>query len=324
MNGAPSRRLLAALLLLAAGSASAPAGVIDSILENFHNSEFAFGRTDGYAPFPPLAWVDVRDHGESSLSLNGQPVRFDESSMSQFLLGPLWIGQKDMILAGEYAAWQRIGFNAPVVAQRDVYTFMPVFAWLRQTGPRRQVGAFISPEYSHGADYAGHEFAEWSGYAGAIGVNWTSDSFAWAYGGVVAWSADRGLIFPYLGCYWQPTPHWSVAAIAPWPSVSYAPSRDYMFQAGLSPADATLASAPDGSLNVSYTSWNLLFSAHRRLTHNFWISASVGWAGLGNFAVSTDGHTDTDYQLRRDVVWSLQIAFRPPTKGPALAPPLPR
>jgi hypothetical protein len=312
------RPRLAALFLLVAGSSTAPAGVLDSILENFHRSDFAFGRTDGYAPFPPLAWLSVQDHGESNLTLNGQPVAFDERSMSQFLLAPLWIGQKDMIVAGEYAGWQRVTFSAPTPAERDIYTFMPILAWMRQTGPHQQLGAFVAPEYSHGADYAGHEFTEMSGYAGIIGVNWTSDRFSWAYGAVAQFTPDRSLLFPYLGCYWQPSPHWSVAAIAPWPSVSYAPSRDYMFQVGLSPADATLASAPDGSLHVSYTSWNLLFSVHRRLARNYWVSANAGWSGIGNFAVSTDGHTETKYDLRRDLVWSLQISFRPPTKGPGL------
>lgn len=310
------RRAPIALLLLAAGVIPASAGVIDSILENFHRSEFAFGRTDGNAPFPPLAWVGGQDHGESELSFNGQPVRFDERSMSQFLLSPLWIGQKDMVFAGEYFGWQRVGFTAPVAAERDVYTFMPIVGWMRQTGPHRQLGAFIAPEYTRGADYAGHEFTELSGYAGVVGVNWTSDSFAWAYGLVADYTEDNTLLFPYLGCYWQPSARWSVAAILPWPSVTYAPSRDYMFQVGLAPADATLVSVPDGSLRVSYTSWDLLFSAHRRITRNIWFSASVGWAGLGNFAVSTDGHTESDYDLRRDAVWSLQISFRPPTKGP--------
>lgn len=320
MNPAsPLRRLFAALLLLAAGSVTASAGVIDSILENFHRSQFAFGRTDGNAPFPPLAWVGIMDHGDSDLTFNSQPIRFGERSLSQFLLAPLWIGEKDMVLAGEYFAWQRVDFRAPLAAQRDVYTFMPMLAWLRQTGPHRQLGAFIAPLYTHGADYAGHEFTELTGYAGIIGVNWTSDRFAWAYGAVADYSPDDTLFFPYLGCYWQPSSRWSVAAIVPWPSVTFAPSRDYMFQAGLSPADATLASAPDGSLRVSYTSWNLLFTAHRRLARNFWFSASVGAAGLGNFAVSTNGHTESDYELRRDVVWSLQVSFRPPTKGPGAA-----
>jgi hypothetical protein len=316
MTGSFFRRLFAVLLLLATGAAPGRGGVVDSILENFHRSEFAFGRTDGNAPFPPLAWLGGQDHGESHLTLNGQAVSFDDRSLSQFLLSPLWIGQKDMIFAGEYAAWQRVTFTAPTRAERDITTFIPMAGWLRQTGPHRQLGAFIAPEYTHGADYAGHEFTEWSGYAGVIGVNWTSDDFAWAYGLVADYSPDNTLLFPYVGFYWQPSPRWSVAAIAPWPSVTYAPSRDYMFQAGLAPSDATLVSAPDGSLRVSYTSWDLLFSAHRRITRNFWFSASVGWGGLGNFAVSTDGHTESNYELRRDVMWSLQVSFRPPTKGP--------
>jgi hypothetical protein len=318
MRGPIFRPVLAALLLLAAGGVSAPGAVIDSILESFHRSDFSFGRTDGNAPFPPLAWLSYQDRGESELSLNNQTVRFDESCMSQFLLAPLWIGQKDMIVAGEYAGWQKVKFSAPVAAERDLYTFMPILGWMRQTGPRQQVAAFVSPVYSYGADYAGHEFTELSGYAGVIGIKWTSDTFAWAYGMVGDFSADRSLLFPYLGCYWQPSARWSVAAILPWPSVSYAPSRDYMFQVGLSPADATLASSPEGNLRMSYSSWNLLFSAHRRLAGNFWVSANAGWSGIGNFAVSTDGETETDYDLRRDVVWSLQISFRPPTKGPGL------
>jgi len=318
MNGSLPRHLLTVLLLGVTWVAPAPAGVIDSILDNFHRSDFAFGRTDGNAPFPPLAWLSYQDRGESDLSLNGQTVRFDESSLSQFLLAPLWIGQKDMIIAGEYAGWQRVSFKAPLTAERDLYTFMPILAWMRQTGPHRQIGAFVAPEYSHGADYAGYEFTDLSAYAGVIGINWTSDDFAWAYGLVGDFSSERSLIFPYLGCYWQPSPRWSVAAILPWPSVSYAPTRDFMFQVGLSPADATLASTPDGSLRMSYTSWSLLFSAHRRLARNYWFSANVGWAGLGNFAVSTDGDTETNYDLRRDLVWSLQISFRPPTKGPGL------
>jgi len=310
------RRVLALLLLLVTGVAPAPAGVIDSILESFHGSDFSFGRTDGNAPFPPLAWLSYQDRGESDLTLNGQTASFEESCLSQFFLTPLWIGKKDMIVAGEYAGWQKVSFTAPVTAERDLYTFLPILAWMRQTGPHQQIAAFVAPEYSYGADYAGHEFKEVSGYAGVIGINWTKDTFAWAYGMIGDFSADRSLLFPYLGCYWQPSPRWSVAAILPWPSVTYAPSRNYMFQVGLSPADATLASAEDGSLRMSYTSWNLLFSAHRKLAGNFWVSANAGWSGIGNFAVSTDGETETDYNLRRDIVWSLQISFRPPTKGP--------
>jgi len=309
-------RLLCAFFLLATGTAPAAAGMLDTLLENLHRSEFAFGRTDTNAPFPPVAWIAVQDHGESDLNLQGQTLRFEDRSMTQMFITPLWIGKKDMIVAGEFASFQRVTFSQPAVARRDLTTLMPIFAWLRQTGPHQQFATFVAPEYLHGADYAGHEFAEWSGYAGAIGINWTSSSLAWAYGAVAEFSKDDGKLFPYVGCLWQPTPQWSIAGVLPWPSITYAPSRDFMFQGGLSPADATLASSGDGNLRASYTSWNLLFSAHRRVTRNFWLSASVGWAGLGNFAVQTDGESQSDYELRRDIVWSLQFSFRPPTSGP--------
>ncbi len=181
MNAA---RLLSALLLLAAGGASVRAALIDSLLENLQRSDFVFGRADNNGPFPPMAWVGAQDHGASDLTLNGLPVRFEERSLSQFLLAPVWIGKKDMILAGEFAGWQRIDFSTPYAAQRDLSTVIPLLAWLRQTGPHRQFALFAAPEYAHGADYAGHEFTEWSGYAGGIVVNWTSDRLAWAYGGV--------------------------------------------------------------------------------------------------------------------------------------------
>ncbi len=318
------RRLLAVLLLLAAVGGARASSMIDSMLENFQRSEFAFGRTDSNAPFPPMAWIGPLDQGKSTLTLQGTPVEFDEKALTQFLLAPVWIGKKDMVLAGEYAAWQRIDFNTPVAARRDVYTFLPLLAWLRQTGARQQTGAFIAPQYTHGSDYAGHEFTEWSGYAGVIGINWTSDRVGWAYGLVGSFSSTNDLLFPYVGCIWQPTPQWTVTAIAPWPSVSYAPTHDYLFQVGLTPADATLVSADDGSLRATYTSWNLLFGVNRRLVRNFWVTASVGWAGLGNFAVSTHGSDETDYALRRDIVWSLQFSFRPPTNGPMRTGLLPR
>lgn len=310
-----SLRAVVTGVFLAALAVPAPAGFIDTMLENFQRSEFAFGRTDSVGPFPPMAWVGISNHGESEVALPDGPVRFGEHGGSQFLIAPLWIGKKDMILAGEYFSWQRIEFLQPQPADRDLYTFAPVFAWLRQTGPHTQVGAFAAPQWSHGADYADNEFAEWTGYAGALAIKWSSEELGWGYGIVADFGPDDTLIFPYLGCLWLPTPEWNIAAILPWPSISYAPSRNYFFQVGLSPADATLAVGQGGAgLRLSYTSWDLRFTFHRRITRNFWFSASVGQAGIGSFAVSTSGN-EADYSLQRDVVWSLEFSFRPPTKG---------
>jgi len=266
-----------------------------------------------------MAWVAVNNRGESELVVDDRELRFEEMSASQFLVMPVWIGRKDMLLIGEYAAWQQIDFSAPQPGRRNLYTFVPLLGWLRQAGEHTQLAAFVAPEYSTGDDISGYSFSEWSGYAGVIGISWTSERFAWMYGGVAAFSHDTNMLFPYVGCLWQPTPHWSVSAILPWPSVSYALDHDTMFQVGISPADGTLAAAGD-DLRMSYTSWSLLFSGHRRVHKNFWLSAYVGWAGAGNFAISTHAQPETDYKFQRDMVFSLQFSFRPPTSGPTSVP----
>ena len=63
--------------------------MLDTLLENRHRSEFAFGRTDSKAPFPPIAWIAVQDHSESDLNLQVQTLRFEDRSMTQMLITPL-------------------------------------------------------------------------------------------------------------------------------------------------------------------------------------------------------------------------------------------
>jgi hypothetical protein len=301
------------LLLLAVGPATGLASVIDTMIQQFQRSDFVFGRTDGNAPFPPMAWVAFKNHGESELTLDGTVVRFDENAISQMLVAPVWIGKKDMILAGEYAAWQQIGFNAPRAAQRDVYTFVPLVAWMRQIEPRSQLGVFVAPEYTKGGEFNGHEFTEWSAYTGVIVLRWSTESFAWVYGGVAAFSPDSNMLLPYLGTLWLPNPRWTVAMLLPWPGVTYAPSRNYMFRLGLSPADATLASNDGEDLHLGYTSWNLALSASHRVVGNIWATAYAGYTGFGSFNIGND---DRSTKLDRGMVWSLEISVRPPSQGP--------
>jgi hypothetical protein len=308
----------AGLLGMLCGASLVPAAVFETLTDQIRRSDFVFGRTDGNAPFPPVAWLAVQSYGESELTLQNGPVRFDELAASEFLLLPVWVGKKDMVLVGEYAAWQRVDFTTPLPAQRDLYTVIPILAWLHQITPRGQIGAFIAPEFVQGGDYAGHEFTEWSGYAGVIGLHWRSESFAWVYGGVAAVSRDSEVLLPYLGCIWLPNPTWSVTFILPWPSMAYAPTRDFMLQLGMSPADGILASTKDGrGVRLSYSSWSLQFLAHHRLAGEVWLSAGVGWSGLGSFTVESDGNTKLDRDLSRGLMWSVQISLRPPTKGPA-------
>ncbi len=307
------RRALCGLLLPALGALPAGATVLDAMLQQMQRSDFVFGRTDSYVPFPPLAYLTAVHHADSELDLAGGPLRFSENSLSELLVAPVWIGKRDMALAGEFGQWQHVSFSDPASAQRDLYTFMPVLAWLKQTGSSNQLGAFVAPEYVSGSDVAGYKFTEYSGYGGIIDIYWRSPQFAWVYGGIAYFSGPQNLLFPYLGLLWMPDPHWSLALIVPWPSISYAPSASFLLQLGIVPSDGTLASTNNGrGLQLSYTSWDLRFITSWRLNHSLWLSAGVGWSGLGNLAFS-DGGANSDYKLNRGVVWSLQLSLRPAT-----------
>ncbi|HET7536109.1 MAG TPA: hypothetical protein VFJ90_06630 [Candidatus Didemnitutus sp.] len=302
-------------LLLAATSLHA--AIVDVLLERFQKSEFAFGRVDSNTPFPPVAWVSLSSYNDSRLATASGAIHFEELGFSQALVLPVWIGRKDMFILGEYFAWQQIDFTSPRPQRVHITTVMPVVAWLRQTGPHRQFAAFVTPELVNGGGYADHGLAKSGGYAGAIAVNWTSDTFAWFYGLVGLFEPGNDTYLPYLGILWQPTREWSVSLIMPWPSISYAPTPDFMFQLGLLPAEATLTTGQEGrNLRVSYDSWNLMFSANRRLSNVCWVTAAVGWASLASFSIDSSGNSGINNDLKRGVLWTLQVSLRPPTNAP--------
>lgn len=302
------------LLAVLLGANASQAAIIDVLLERFQKSEFAFGRVDSNAPFPPVGWVAFNAYDESKLFTNLGELRFKEIGVSQALVAPVWIGRRNMVLLGEYYSWQQVDFTLPRPQRVNINTFMPIAAWLRQVGARGQFGAFIAPEFIDGAGYDEHGLEKYGGYAGLIGVHWTSANFAWIYGGVGLFSPDDQVFLPYLGLLWQPKREWSISLILPWPTITYAPTPDYMFQLGLLPAGATLTTSQTGrDLRVSYDSWNLMFSANRRISTSWWISAAVGWSSLSSFSIDSSGDSEISDDLKRGVLCTLQISLRPPT-----------
>jgi hypothetical protein len=306
-----SRSFILLVLLVAT---AARAAIVDLILERIRKGEFVFGRLDNNNPFPPVAWVGFHSYDDSKLTTANGELHFQEIGVTQALVAPVWIGRIDMILLGEYFSWQQVDFSYPRPQQINITTVMPVAAWLHQAGAHDQFAAFVTPEYVDSGGYENHKLVKSGGYAGAIGIHWSNDHLAWFYGGVGLFASGDDVFLPYFGFLWQPTREWSVSMILPWPTVSYAPTPDYMFQVGLMPAEAALANGQNASdLRISYDSWNLQFSAHRRLTSAFWISVAAGWSGFGSFSVNSNGNSQVNNDLKRSLVWTVQVSFRPST-----------
>jgi hypothetical protein len=319
MNSRRLSRSGSVLVLLLSLPILASASVIDEILTRLEQSEFIFDRAASDVPFVPLSWVGVSAYGDSTLTLPRGTLEFDELAFSQMAVLPVWVGKRDLVLLGECVTWQQLKFRSPLTATRNVTGVMPVVAWLHQAGARDQYGAFVAPSFINGGDIADYALRDSSLYAGVLGIRWSSDRLAWAYGGIAIMEQGPDFVLPYVGLLWHPRPSWSVALIAPWPSVSYAPTRNTLFQFGLSPAGAKLGAAnhPE-QLRVGYDSWNALFSAHRRLKGMLWVSAGVGWSGFGSAFLSTRGHLALKHDLDRGPVVTLRFALRPtsPTRQP--------
>jgi len=303
-------------LLLAAGgllAAALQASVIDDMRAKIQQSEFVFPKAEVNAPFVPLSWVCATYYSDSQTELPTGLLRFEVTMASEALFAPLWVGKKDMLLAGEYASWQRIQVEVPNPDRLTITTFVPMLGWARQFDPKTQGGVFVAPTFVHGGEYNGYSLSQTSVYAGAVAFRWDSDRFAWG-GGLVGYAVDGDTTwFPYLGALWRPTQEFSMALILPWPTMTYAPSKHYMFMCGLAPAGATLGTSRDGQkLEVGFSSWNLVFSAHRRLTNVLWLSAGVGWSGLGSFTLTSEGDTELKHKLDRGPVLTLQLSLRPP------------
>jgi hypothetical protein len=304
-------RSLVVWFLLAGGL---PATVIDDLLTKVQQSEFVFPRTDSNAPFVPLAWVNATFYSDSQVKLTDRTLGFTVWSESEALISPVWVGKKDMILAGEYVSLQQVRFNQPTSSRLSITTLIPVLAWARQFTPQTQGGVFVAPNFVNGGEYNGYRLRQTSVYAGAVALHWNSDRFAWA-GGLIGYGEDGDVLWlPYVGAIWRLSNKFSLGLVLPWPAMTYAPTPRYMFQFGLSPAGATLGGSRDGQqLHVGFASWNLLFSAHHQLTKSLWLSAGAGWSGFGSFTITSAGATELKQHLDRGPVFSVQLALRPPT-----------
>ena len=290
-----------------------PAALIDTLIERLERSEFVFGQSEGNAPFPPVAWVSVRSFGDSVLPLTNGEIRFANLSASQSLILPVWVGRKDMVLVGESLTWQQITFKSPLAIRHSITSAMPLAAWLHQASPKGQIAAFVAPEFVKGGSYAGYKLNDSTLYSGLLGTYWQAGQLAWIYGGVVMLAQDANTILPYAGLIWNPRKEWTVSLIAPWPTITYSPSRHTLWQFGLSPAGATLATSYHRNrLRVGYDSWTLQLSAHRQVSTYLWVSGGVGWSGFGSFTITSGRQTYLQQHLQRGPVWSLQLSVRPP------------
>ncbi|HMN45497.1 MAG TPA: hypothetical protein PKE27_13015 [Povalibacter sp.] len=277
--------LLSALLLLMPALPAAADGLVDTLVRRFAESDFEFVRAQSNAPFPPLAWLTATNYAESRFrQSNGGDgaVTYGQTSVSQAALLPIPLGKRDAIGIGEWLSWTHFDLEGSARDELDVFSISLPVGWVRQATPDWQIAAFVAP--------LGHKTPQdswyWETLGGVFGRNVRNARFAWIVGAYFDVSPLEDFYTPYLGAAYIIDDHWTLNAILPWPSVTYAPTPDTLFRLGVSPSGASWSIEPDERRpRMNLTSWNVGFAVERRVVASVWLGFEAGVAGLRGLSI---------------------------------------
>jgi len=91
---------------------------------------------------------------------------------------------------------------------------------------------------------------------------------------------------------------WTLNAVMPWPSVTYAPTPNTFFMLGVSPSGASWSIEPgEQRPRMSLSAWNLGLSAEHRIYENLWLGAEAGVSGLRGLSLQGNDWQDAEAKL---------------------------
>lgn len=267
--------------------------VCAGLREDYEASEFEFLRTDSNLPTFPFSWLNYTARGDSVIQSGDEELKYDQSSGSQFFAMPVWIDRDDMVLLGEYVSKTRFSPVDRVGTGADVYSTGFGGAWLRQASTDWQCGAFAAPYGSSG--FNDDSSWNWQIFGGAGALYYGQADVLWVFAGIMDYTEEQTYVLPYAGFSWTITPEWALNMILPWPSVTYAPTRDLLFNAGAAPSGGTWRMDDTGQdLAVSLSGWDVGAGAEYRLWKIGWIYARAGIGGFRGLEIATDGEMDME------------------------------
>jgi hypothetical protein len=285
---------------------------IDDVLEAIKQSEFSFARATSAVPFFPVGWLQDSHYPAATFEDDGDvrpPADVTENTLGMGVVLPAYVGKRDMVLAGGDIGWDRLSVDSGPYEDQRILRVTPVVAGLHQFGERETVGVFIAPIFSH-ETRAGETWST-SGYGGIVGMHWYSDQFQLLYGGIYEDSFGLHSLYPYLGVQWLPTPQLSVALVAPWPTITYAPNPQWIVQLAIAPGGSSWVQRGENFENVqTFGSWNLTANVAHRLHGSLWLSAGAGAAGFRGLTV-TSGAAEARFEAKPSPVFTLALQFRP-------------
>lgn len=299
--------LIVLLLLLLQAQTTRADSFIDQIVERIGKSNLTFERSRSNIPFVPVSFLNFKTYGSTKVeNSDGIEFEYDLSFVSQMAVFPVYIGENDLIVIGDYVSWSTFDLSSSAPDNFEVGSLGFPIGWLRQVNRDWQVAAFTMP-FGHYSTIGG---ASWSGQlmSGIFGRYIQNDSLWWAFGIYSDLNPVRSYALPYLGASWAISAEWTVSLILPWPSVLYAPNEDWLFSLGATPSGASW-SIESNNEKVYYNldAWDLGLSIERRIHNSIWLSAKTGIGGLRSLRISESGIEDSEYDF--DSSWFVGLSL---------------
>jgi hypothetical protein len=283
--------------------------LIDTLVQRFAQSDFEFVRVKSNAPLLPLAWVDAAAYEEGAFAIPNSDAspRFRQSSVSQGAFVPVPIGRRDAVVVGEWLSWTRFDLQG---SDRDLEVFSVAvpLGWARQLRPNWQLGAFVAPLGHRTPGDAWY----WETLGGVFGRYTHDDRVAWLFGAYFDVSPLEDFYTPYVGATFLLNEQWSINAVMPWPSVTYAPSRDLVFRLGVAPSGTSWSIERGGSRpRMSFSAWNFGLGIERRVYEHLWLGIEAGVSGIRGLSVVGGDWQGVETKFDHTGFVLLTLNFRP-------------
>lgn len=308
------------LLLLCTWSVSPPSHSADAgaWMQAFAESQFKFRHAESNAPYIQLAWLDATHYGSTTLKgPDGSSVAsYGQDSISQGLLLPLLVSPRDMLVVGDWISFTHFDAEADNVRDVDVLSLGLPLGWMRQLNDRWQLAAFVAPLAHRATDRSDPWY--WETMGGAFALYWPPGRWTWIFGAYADVTPDEEFYIPYAGGSFQINQRWILSLVLPWPALIYAPNKDWMLLAGLTPAGATWAvKGPNQTLAPDQDALNLGLAVERRVWGNFWLRVEGGISGYRGFSFIGSDWKGPNSRSGSSPYVSLRFGFRPPAISPA-------
>jgi hypothetical protein len=295
-------------------SASAQQGFVQKTVEDFADSEFVFPRSGSNAPFLPIAYASVRSYGEAKIedTLTGETLEYSQQGASAAAGVPFLMNDSNALVLGGYLSSNHFDTNSAEIEDLRVDTVGLPLGWFKQVNPQWQIAGFVMP-LGHRSTQRDSDWALQT--MGGLFARYTqNERIWWAFGVFADDNTNESYVIPYAGASWVINPRWTLSAVMPWPSIIYAPNRDWMFSLGAAPSGAVWSRQRDNNeVAISLDAWDLGLTARRRLHRTLWLSARAGVGGLRGLRLNTgNGNVEEpEFGVGASGFFSLGIDIRP-------------